>query len=389
MRLDPLADYSRLDANVLMAEIAAAGSRVWQDPETNAFYVVRYDDVVGLLNSNRLTTRRLSENQRSMSAGDHGVRDEMRSRFARWPLFSDGEYHERLRAGLAGVFKDPEGRALDRVATLVAKTLPTDGQPIDWVATVAEPLAVEVLALVLGVETAEAREVARLGVPVIDSLAMPLKDREHMAAAVAGMDGLAEWLQRRLREPATAATQSPLLAALAAITKDPHLGPDAASGALAQVVTGAFDPLTAAAVVLGLTATPRAQTELSVRDLVEEALRLCTPFRFARRFALEPIDLAGVRIPRDALILLCLGSANLDAERFGCPHQAAAGRPAHAAFSRGTHYCPGAELVRGGLTALATSLTEARLAFQPTDVLRARELNILRFVRVSGSVARY
>jgi cytochrome P450 len=382
VKLDPLTDYSSRDAAPDLAE-AAAGPRVWQDPNTNAYYVTHYEDVAGLLDSAALTTRRLSENQTSMAADAHGVRDKMRARFARWPLFSDGEYHDRLRERLSGVFKDGEDEAGRRAAALLARVLPRDGAAFDWLGTVAEPLAAEVLALLLGVGSEEARTVASFGVPVVDSLAMPLKDKEGMGLAVAGMDALAQWLAARL---GAGAADTPFLDALAAVAADPALGPEAAAGALAQVVTGAFDPLASAATMLALVATPQALGTLSERALVEEALRLATPFRFARRFTREPVEVAGVRIPGRALVLLCLGSANLDAGRFPCPLRPAEGRPGHAAFSRGRHYCPGAELVRGALAATARTLAASRSAFVTTQVHYARELNILRYARAEGAL---
>jgi cytochrome P450 len=83
--------------------------------------------------------------------------------------------------------------------------------------------------------------------------------------------------------------------------------------------------------------------------LVEEVLRLDPPVHQTMRMAREPVEVAGVRIPRDGAVLMLLGGANRDPEVFDHPNRFDPNRPNnrdHLAFSAGIHYCLGAGLAR-------------------------------------------
>ena len=82
---------------------------------------------------------------------------------------------------------------------------------------------------------------------------------------------------------------------------------------------------------------------------VEEFLRYDSPVNMATyRYTTEPIELDGVHIPADQLVLVNLGSANRDGERFGEADSMDITRPVggHLAFGHGIHYCLGAPLAR-------------------------------------------
>jgi cytochrome P450 len=91
--------------------------------------------------------------------------------------------------------------------------------------------------------------------------------------------------------------------------------------------------------------------------LVEEALRLESPFQWYFRFATTDTELGGVAIPKGSVLMLLWGSANRDAAEFAAPDRADPRRSnlkAHFAFGEGIHYCLGAALAR----------LEARLAIE-------------------------
>jgi cytochrome P450 PksS len=86
-----------------------------------------------------------------------------------------------------------------------------------------------------------------------------------------------------------------------------------------------------------------------IGSAVEELLRLATPVDVAtERYAREDVELAGVTIPRGALVLVAIVSANADEARFPEPEQLDVGRGEnrHLAFGLGPHYCLGAPLAR-------------------------------------------
>ncbi|MEZ4960766.1 MAG: cytochrome P450 [Saprospiraceae bacterium] len=86
-----------------------------------------------------------------------------------------------------------------------------------------------------------------------------------------------------------------------------------------------------------------------IENFVEEMLRFYTPVgRFLRRTT-RAVELNGQSIPKDAIVILMLGAANSDAERFenGClfdPGRKNARQ--HLAFGKGVHFCIGATLAR-------------------------------------------
>jgi cytochrome P450 len=85
-------------------------------------------------------------------------------------------------------------------------------------------------------------------------------------------------------------------------------------------------------------------------NAVEELLRFDSPVQFSRRIALEPLEVAGVAIEPNELVMTCLGAANRDPRKFG-PDAAElrldrADAREHVSFGSGVHHCLGAALAR-------------------------------------------
>lgn len=84
-------------------------------------------------------------------------------------------------------------------------------------------------------------------------------------------------------------------------------------------------------------------------NAIEELLRYEGPAGTATlRFTTEPVEVGGVTIPAEEFVLVPLGAANRDAERFPDPHTLDITRsPAgQIAFGHGVHHCLGAPLAR-------------------------------------------
>lgn len=121
-----------------------------------------------------------------------------------------------------------------------------------------------------------------------------------------------------------------------------------------------------------------------IRTAVEELLRFVSPLETAtERFAREELIIAGTTIPRGAMVLAVLASANRDAEQFERPDilDIAREKNKHLAFGHGSHFCLGAPLARlEGQIAINTLLRRMpglRL-LGPTEKLRWRPTPILR-----------
>ncbi|MFI5763983.1 cytochrome P450 [Streptomyces sp. NPDC051563] len=110
---------------------------------------------------------------------------------------------------------------------------------------------------------------------------------------------------------------------------------------------------------------------------VEEMLRHDGPVSAAAfRYAAEPVEIAGVRIPAGDSVMLSLAAASRDPEHFADPDRFDIRRAArgHLAFGHGIHHCLGAPLARvEGQIAVETllrRLPDLALAAEPDSLVR-------------------
>lgn len=101
----------------------------------------------------------------------------------------------------------------------------------------------------------------------------------------------------------------------------------------------------------------RQKPELS-KNAIEELLRFVSHVEQAtERYACEDVTLHGITIPKGAMVLAVIASANRDEQQFAEPDRLDITRetPKHLAFGQGAHYCVGAPLARlEGQIAIAT-----------------------------------
>jgi len=121
-----------------------------------------------------------------------------------------------------------------------------------------------------------------------------------------------------------------------------------------------------------------------IKPAIEELLRYTNPLETATpRYALEDITIAGLTIPRGALVLAVIASANRDERQFDRSGLLDITREnnRHLAFGQGTHFCLGAPLARlEGQIAINTLLRRLpclKLAV-PVESLRWRATPVLR-----------
>lgn len=115
-----------------------------------------------------------------------------------------------------------------------------------------------------------------------------------------------------------------------------------------------------------------------IGSAVEEMLRYASPLQMAtERYATMEVTVAGVTIPRGALVYVVLAAANRDeaafrdAARFDVERQP----NRHLAFGHGIHYCLGASLARleGQIAIRALLERFDDIALRPTPALRWRQ----------------
>jgi cytochrome P450 len=238
---------------------------------------------------------------------------------------------------------------LGRLAELGA-----DGQPVDFMATFALPLPIDVIGELLGI---------------------PEPDRAWFPARVAAFDAVLELGQHSLRLVRAANTAADELTAyfaglVASRRADPREdlisdlvqldGPDrlAEPELLASLIVMFNAGFRTTANMFGnglalLIEHPEALAALRADPslapaCIEEILRYEPPLHFAVRFADRDAEIGGVPVTAGQSVLVLLGAANRDPRRFPDPDTFDPGRGDnhHLTFSAGPHYCLGAALGR-------------------------------------------
>lgn len=380
-----LTDHSGVDTNNHFLRIAEAGENI-VDADTGELVLVRYADVRTLLPAARLTTRRPQRDLIALDAlppRDRAIQLTMKAHYAKWPLLSDGDYHRRLRRHLINAMDDVVDQvARDSGGHVRQVWRQTASDRFSWLHLIAEPTAVSVVAAILGVLLDEAEMLVGWATVIVRELAWPVMDEQRATETVQAQSALADWLEGAL--PAVTSASTRYMNALRAISDDPSLGFSSAVAALAQTITGAYDPLVSVLTTLAIVVRPETTTRVPVDDLVEEVLRVGTPFRFARRFTTDPTRLADRDIPPHCRIFLSLAAANLDPRQFPDPTALRRRDAPHVALGFGRHHCLGAEIVRACLRGTLAGLADVKHSFVAETVKYQPELSILRFAAADG-----
>lgn len=383
--LDVFGDFSQDDPATALAE-AAAGCPYQAAAENGGIYAFRADDVRHIMSSPQFWSQRSTDLRLAhLPDADRERRARLKAFFAHWPVFSDSDYHKRIRLVtlrlLRGIVTPQVRAGYARVAD--ERLAAVGGAPFDWLTEVARPLAREVVAAMTG--QAGATPLIELSRAVMDELATARLDMERIEQALASVEGLRDWL-----DAARAAPPTPFVAGIARLWDDPDFGPETATALLTQVVTGAHDPTLAALCVVGERVTHDQLDHLFLPRLREEVFRLATPFRFASRYAREPVTVGPYELAVGDRVNLCLATANLDPEHHRDPlrvqDRGAAARSL--TFGAGDHYCPGAPLARSAVEALLEALKRAGVAFRAEHVEREPELPTLRYRTLRGRLVR-
>jgi cytochrome P450 family 144 len=110
------------------------------------------------------------------------------------------------------------------------------------------------------------------------------------------------------------------------------------------------------------------QEPVLIPKLLEECLRLESPFRYHMRIARRDADLCGVLIPEGSTMLMMWGAANRDPAAFAHADRIDLDRPRHhVAFGSGIHVCLGNTLARLEARVIIESLLAATSEFCVDD----------------------
>ena len=290
-------------------------------------------------------------------------------------LSSDPPDHERLRGPVARAFTPRSVNQLEPRMHDVATALVTpfaDGEPFDVVNQLAVPLPVLIIAEMLGVSTDDLESFRTWShglMGVLDPLASADTIAFAHECATHLLDYFAEEIKRR-RD--VSSPDDDLVARLVAANDDGQLTEPELLSACVLLLLGGNETTTKLITNLVLALDRHAREwERLVADpalvptAVDEAMRFDTPVQANVRVSTRDVDIAGHSLPKGSLVVALLAAANRDPSRFDQPEIFDAGRDPnpHLGFSRGIHFCLGANLARLEARAALRALLEVAPTF--------------------------
>ncbi len=270
--------------------------------------------------------------------------------------------HTRYRKTVSAVFTSRAVAALrDRVQQAADELLDQlVGRPgtVDIVGRYCSQLPITVISEILGVPEHDRRRVLEFGelaAPSLD-IGLPWQQYVRVQRGVAGFNAwLVQHLRQLQRDPGDD-LMSQLIQIAQSGSEESYLDDIELQAVAGLVLVAGFETTVN---LLGngiriLLDHPDQLEKLRERpelwpNAVEEILRLDSPVQLTARVASRAVEVAGMPIDRDEVVVIYLAGANRDPSVFADPHRfdierSNAGR--HLAFSTGRHFCLGAALAR-------------------------------------------
>jgi len=361
------------------------------DGETPIWFVARHDDVVSVLLDDERFVRdfRLALTPEERDAFIDGV-PEAWAFIDNHMLNKDGDDHRRLRRLVTQAFTPRIVAELRPRIEEIAEELLDAVEPrgrMDLVEEFAFPLPMLVIAELLGVPPDDRDRFRAWS----NAIVTPALDAGAMQEFGAQMSAFVAYL-RALFDERRAAPRADLISALlhAGDGGDVLSEQELFSMVVLLIVAGHETTVNLIGnAVAALLQHPEQRALLEddpslIPHAVEELLRYDGSVeRALTRWAATDLELGGRPIQRGETVIVLLGSANRDRERFSDPDSLDVTRPdvKHVGFGRGSHYCLGAPLARleadVALTALLRRLPGLRLN-AGADELRWRPTPLFR-----------
>jgi cytochrome P450 len=362
------------------------------DGETPIWFVTRYDEAVAvLLDDERfvrdpvlaLTAEEVAASRIGLPSSFSFIDDNM--------LNKDGDDHRRLRRLVTKAFTPRMVERLRPRIQEIADELIDRVEPrgeMNLVDEFAFPLPITVIAELLGVPAADRDRFREWSNAMVTPAFVPddlTRFGEQMQAFV---DYLRALFEERRRQPG-----EDLISALVAVEDGGDTLSESELSSMVALLIVAGHETTVSLIgnaVLALLRHPEQREALERRPellprAVEELIRYDGPVeRTLNRWVAVDVELGGRTIPRGSSVIVILGAADRDPERFedaGILDVTAERDAKHLGFGRGSHYCLGAPLARLeaeiALATLLRRLPGLRLA-APAEELRWRPVPLFR-----------
>jgi cytochrome P450 len=394
-KYDLYSDAFRADTYEIFAQMRELDPVFCQpglDGETPIWFVTRHDDAEALLLDDERFVRdpRLAFPPDRLAAFDAGLPESMAFIDSNM-LNRDGDDHRRLRRLVSKAFTP---RMIERlrpriqeIADELLDPVAPEGQ-MELVSAFAFPLPITVIAELLGVPTAD-RDRFREWSDAMVRPAIAAAELERFGALMTDFVAhLHALFEERRREPG-----EDLVSALVAVEDGGDtLSEEELSSMVALLIVAGHETTVSLIgnAMLALLTHPEQRAALEqdpslLPRAVEELIRYDGPVeRTLTRWAAVDVELRGRTIRCGEAVVVLLGAADRDPERFEAPDSLdlrAERGTRHLGFGRGSHFCLGAPLARLeaeiALGTLLRRLPDLRLAV-PEEELRWRPVPLFR-----------
>ena len=370
---DPYPAYAELRAR----------SRVHYNEKTNQWLIPHHADVDALLRDRRFGRTYLHR----ATHAEMGRPEDAELAGPFWKLIRDGILdmeppdHTRVRRLVAKAFtprmvQQLRGRVQEMTEAL-ADRIAEEGEA-DLIATVAEPLPVNVIAELLGIPDADRHHLRPWSADICRMYELEPTDEDARIASRAAVE-FSDYLRALIRERRQNPTLDLIGELVQVVDQGDRLTEDEMIGTCVLILNAGHEA-TVNVTGNGWWALFRNPDQLArlredpslVRSAIEELMRFDTPLQMFERWVLEDADVCGVRIEKGQELALLFGSANRDPEVFERPDRLELARHPnpHMSFGAGIHFCLGAPLARVELEAsfgtLLRRFPEMELAEEPT-----------------------
>jgi len=296
---------------------------------------------------------------------------------SRMMLFKNPPDHTRLRGLVSKAFT---ARAVEglrgRVREIVDELLSAvrESGRMDMIADLAYPLPAMVIAEMLGVpaeDRSRFRSWSRDLAPTIDPMILP----DQLERAAAAIDEFTDYLVHLVAARRAEPRADLLSAMIAAEEQGDKLSQDELVSNAMLLLNAGHETTTnlIGNGTLALLQNPRELEGLRgdpglLAGAVEELLRYDSPVQMTGRSARAERVVGGATIEPGQQVVVLIGSANHDSERFADPDRldVRRGDDEHLSFGGGSHYCLGASLARlegqVAIGAIVSELPKLRLA---------------------------
>ena len=346
--------------------LRAAGPLLWTDKfRSGAWLVTRYADVVAGLHDPRLSSQRSHTLTAALPRDVQGEFSKFNDIFSKWMLFLDPPHHSRLRKLLNKEFTpNMIQRLRPRIQHVVNSLLDQAlaKTEIEFMTEFANPLPVRVIAEMLGIPSADQRDFQTWSDDLANFFGNATAPVDVARRAQHSLINLTEYFRALLPER-RANKGDDLVSLLLRVEEEGETLTEEELLAQCTLLLVAGHETTRNLLGNGMLALLQHPDQLATLKqnsslmplAVREFARYDSPVQFSGRAVTEDFSWHDQSIKKGQTVILLLGSANHDPEKFTEPATLNISRDEGMplSYGHGTHFCIGAALAQ----------TEAEIAF--------------------------